>query len=122
MALPRWSRADVPASVPDPRARTGRVHPSAAVLSRTAVAVRAGMTGREAIARFGRDHGPARAHAPGFRRGQTPAPSARGKRSRRPDEHQAARRRREGVAAGSQAAAARRFAARPREARPLLLA
>ena len=63
------------ASVPDPRKRRGVRHPLTAILGLTAVAVLAGMKSLEAIAQFGRDRGPALAHALGFRRGKTPAKS-----------------------------------------------
>jgi hypothetical protein len=63
------------ASVPDPRDPRGRVHPLAAVLALTAVAVLAGCKSLTAIAQFGRDHGAALAHALGFTRGKTPAKS-----------------------------------------------
>jgi predicted transposase YbfD/YdcC len=63
------------ASVPDPRDRRGRIHPLAAVLALTVVAVLAGMKSLTAIAQFGRDHGTALAHALGFTRGKTPAKS-----------------------------------------------
>src|SRR5205809_2635169 len=63
------------ATIPDPRKPRGRIHPLTAVLSLTVVAVLAGMKSLEAIAQFGRDHGPTFAHALGFRRGKTPAKS-----------------------------------------------
>lgn len=63
------------ALVPDPRRPRGVRHPLTAVLSLTVVAILAGMKSLEAIAQFGRDHGPALAHALGFRRGKTPAKS-----------------------------------------------
>jgi len=63
------------ASVPDPRKPRGLRHPLTAILGLTAVAVLAGMKSLEAIAQFGRDRGPALAHALGFRRGKTPAKS-----------------------------------------------
>jgi hypothetical protein len=63
------------ATVPDPRGTQGKVHPLAAILGLVAVAVLAGCQGLEAIAQFGRDHGPALAWALGFRRGKTPAKS-----------------------------------------------
>src|SRR5690349_22584872 len=63
------------ATVPDPRKPRGRIHPLTAVLSLAVVAVLAGMRSLEAMAQFGRDHGPALAHALGFRRGKTPAKS-----------------------------------------------
>src|SRR4051794_3963661 len=63
------------ATVPDPRKPRGRIHPLTAVLSLTVLAVLAGHTSLEAIAQFGRDHGPRLAIALGFRRGKTPAKS-----------------------------------------------
>jgi hypothetical protein len=60
-------------------------HPWEAVLSVTVVAVLAGMKSLEAIARFGRDHGPPLAHALGFRRGKTPAKATLRKLFRRLD-------------------------------------
>jgi hypothetical protein len=63
------------ADVPDPRDPRGVRHPLAAVLSLTVVAVLAGMKSLEAIAQFGRDHGPELAFALGFRRARTPVKS-----------------------------------------------
>ena len=63
------------ALVPDPRKPRGLRHPLPAVLALTVVALLAGMKSLEAIAQFGRDHGPALAHALGFRRGKTPTKS-----------------------------------------------
>jgi len=63
------------AQVPDPRSRHGRVHPLPAVLALTVLAMLRGCRGPVAIAQFGRDHGPALAHALGFTRGKTPAAS-----------------------------------------------
>jgi hypothetical protein len=63
------------ADVPDPRSRHGRRHPLLALLSLTVLAMLRGCKGPTAIAQFGRDHGSALAHALGFRRGKTPAPS-----------------------------------------------
>ena len=63
------------ADVPDPRSRHGRRHPLAALLALTVLAMLRGCRGPTAIAQFGRDHGVALAHALGFRRGKTPAPS-----------------------------------------------
>jgi hypothetical protein len=63
------------ADVPDPRSRHGRRHPLLALLSLTVLAMLRGCKGPTAIAQFGRDHGVALAHALGFRRGKTPAPS-----------------------------------------------
>jgi DDE family transposase len=63
------------ADVPDPRSRHGRRHPLLAVLSLTVLAMLRGCKGPTAISQFGRDHGVALAHALGFLRGKTPAPS-----------------------------------------------
>src|SRR5436305_13345740 len=69
------SLLDALADVPDPRSRHGRRHPLLAVLSLTVLAMLRGCRGPTAIAQFGRDHGAALAHALGFLRGKTPAPS-----------------------------------------------
>ncbi len=63
------------ADVPDPRSRHGRRHPLRAILALTVLAMLRGCKGPTAIAEFGRNHGVALAHALGFRRGKTPAPS-----------------------------------------------
>ena len=73
--MPGLSLMEALASVPDPRKPRGLRHPLTAILGLTAVAVLAGMKSLEAIAQFGRDRGPALAHALGFRRGKTPAKS-----------------------------------------------
>jgi hypothetical protein len=73
------------ASVPDPRSRKGRRHPLTAILSLTVVATLAGCKSLEAIAQFGRDRGPAFAHALGFTRGKTPNKSCLSKLFRRLD-------------------------------------
>jgi hypothetical protein len=73
MATP--SLLEALAAVPDPRDPRGRRHPLTAILALTVVAVLAGMKSLTAIAQFGRDHGPALAHALGFTRGKTPAKS-----------------------------------------------
>jgi len=73
--MERLSLLEALASVPDPRDPRGLIHPLPAVLALTVVAVLAGLRGPAAIAQFGRDHGPALAHALGFRRGKTPAQS-----------------------------------------------
>jgi len=83
--MPALSLVEVLSSVPDPRSRKGRVHPLPAVLSLTVVAILAGMRSLEAIAQFGRDHGPPLAHALGFTRGKTPGKSALSKLFRRLD-------------------------------------
>jgi DDE_Tnp_1-associated/Transposase DDE domain len=61
--------------VPDPRSRHGLIHPLSAILALTVLAMLRGCKGPVAIAQFGRDYGPALAHALGFRRGKTPAAS-----------------------------------------------
>jgi len=75
LVVKRLSLLEALADVPDPRDPRGLVHPLPAVLALTAVAVLAGLRGPAAIAQLGRDHGPALAHALGFRRGKTPAQS-----------------------------------------------
>lgn len=62
-------------TLPDPRDRRGLYHPLEAILGLVAVATLAGCQSLEAIAQFGRDHGPPLAHRLGFRRGKTPAKS-----------------------------------------------
>jgi DDE_Tnp_1-associated/Transposase DDE domain len=69
------SLMDALAAVPDPRDPRGKRHPLAAILGLTVVAVLSGMTSLEAIAQFGRDHGPGLAFALGFRRAKTPVKS-----------------------------------------------
>jgi hypothetical protein len=69
------SLLDALAEVPDPRSRHGRRHPLRAMLCLTVLAMLRGCKGPTAIAQFGRDHGVALAHALGFLRGKTPAPS-----------------------------------------------
>jgi DDE family transposase len=69
------SLIEVLAEVPDPRSRHGRVHPLPAVLALTVLAMLRGCKGPVAIAQFGRDYGIPLAHALGFTRGKTPAPS-----------------------------------------------
>jgi DDE_Tnp_1-associated/Transposase DDE domain len=85
MGMERLSLVEALAAVPDPRRRKGVRHPLTAILSLTVVAVLAGMKSLEAIAQFGRDHGPPLAHALGFRRGKTPAKSTLSKLFRRLD-------------------------------------
>ncbi|MDB5312986.1 MAG: hypothetical protein JWO38_7188 [Gemmataceae bacterium] len=63
---------DVFATIPDPRAASGRRYPLPAVLNLLAVATLAGMRSLEAITQFARDHGVALTHALGFRSGRTP--------------------------------------------------
>jgi hypothetical protein len=69
------SLLDALAEVPDPRSRHGRRHPLRAMLCLTVLAMLRGCKGPTAIAQFGRDHGVQLAHALGFLRGKTPAPS-----------------------------------------------
>src|SRR5215813_1097402 len=69
------SLIEVLAEVPDPRSRHGRIHPLPAILALTVLAMLRGCKGPTAIAQFGRDHGVQLAHALGFLRGKTPAPS-----------------------------------------------
>ena len=57
----------------DPRSRHGLIHDLVPTLSLAVVAILAGRTSLAGIARFGRDHNPALAHALGFRRGATPS-------------------------------------------------
>src|SRR5947208_15957258 len=66
---------EVLAQVPDPRSRHGRVHPLPAVLALTVLAMLRGCKGPVAISQFGRDYGIPLAHALGFTKGKTPAPS-----------------------------------------------
>jgi hypothetical protein len=73
--MERLSLVEVLATIPDPRKARGKRHPLTAVLSLAVVAILAGCKSLEAIAQFGRDRGPAFAHALGFRRGKTPAKS-----------------------------------------------
>jgi hypothetical protein len=69
------SLVQVLAELPDPRDPRGRIHPLVPVLSLTLVAILGGCSTLAAISQFGRDRGAAFAHALGFRRGKTPAPS-----------------------------------------------
>ena len=69
------SLLEILAEVPDPRSRHGRRHPLAAILSLVVLAMLRGCKGPTAISQFGRDHGVPLAHALGFTRGKTPAPS-----------------------------------------------
>ncbi|MCI0460048.1 MAG: ISAs1 family transposase [Gemmataceae bacterium] len=73
--MERLSLVEVLATIPDPRQARGKRHPLTAVLSLAVAAILAGCKSLEAIAQFGRDHGPPLAHALGFRRGKTPAKS-----------------------------------------------
>jgi hypothetical protein len=72
MSAPAVSLSEVFATVPDPRAASGRRYPLTAVLNLLAVALLAGLRSLEAVAQFGRDHGQPLAHALGFRSRQTP--------------------------------------------------
>src|SRR2546430_9376034 len=74
-AMAPLSLLDALAVVPDPRSRHGRRHPLLAILCLTVLAMLRGCKGPTAIAQFGRDHGVELAHALGFLRGKTPAPS-----------------------------------------------
>jgi DDE_Tnp_1-associated/Transposase DDE domain len=69
------SLMDALAAIPDPRDARGQRHPLTAILGLTVVAVLSGMKSLEAIAQFGRDHGPGLAFALGFRRAKTPVKS-----------------------------------------------
>jgi DDE_Tnp_1-associated/Transposase DDE domain len=71
-APPPVSLPEVFALWPEVRQARGRRHPLLAILNRTAVALRAGRKSRQAIAPFGRDHGPQRAEALGFTHWPTP--------------------------------------------------
>jgi hypothetical protein len=73
--MPSLSLLEALAQVPDPRHRRGVRHPLPAILALAVVAILAGRAGPGPIAEFGRSHGPALAHALGFRRGKTPAKS-----------------------------------------------
>ena len=59
-------------AVLDPRSRHGLIRDLVPTPSPAVVAILAGRTSLAGIARFGRDHNPALAHALGFRRGTTP--------------------------------------------------
>lgn len=69
------SLAEAFALIPDPRDRRGRQHPLVPILCLTTVAILAGCRSLQAVAQFGRDHGIGMAHALGFRKALTPAPS-----------------------------------------------
>lgn len=79
------SLLEVLAEVPDPRSRHGRIHPLPAILALTVLAMLRGCRGPVAIAQFGRDYGTPLAHALGFTRGKTPAPSCLSELFRRLD-------------------------------------
>jgi hypothetical protein len=66
---------DALARIPDPRGANGTRHPLAAILGLTVLAMLTGAKSYQAIAQFGREKGPALAHALGFRRGKTPVKS-----------------------------------------------
>jgi hypothetical protein len=69
------SLAEAFALIPDPRDRRGRQHPLVAMLCLATVAVLAGCRSINAVAQFGRGHGIPMAHALGFNKALTPAPS-----------------------------------------------
>lgn len=69
------SLTDVLAEIPDPRGRQGLRHPLEAILGLVVLGLLMGRRTPASIARLGRNHGPALAHALGFRRGKTPAKS-----------------------------------------------
>ena len=73
------------ATLPDPRSRHGQIHPLPAVLGLVALAMLMGRKSLVGIARFGRQHGFALAHALGFRRGKTPSVSTLSRTLRRFD-------------------------------------
>lgn len=79
---------DALATLPDPRSKHGRIHPLASVLGLVVLAMLMGRKSLKGIARFGRQHGPALAHALGFRRGLTPAVSTLSRTLRRFDADQ----------------------------------
>ena len=83
MASP--SLLEVRADLPDPRSRHGQIHPLPAVLGLVALAMLLGRSSLTAISRFGRQHGPPLAWAPGFRRGKTPTASTLSRTLRRFD-------------------------------------
>jgi hypothetical protein len=66
---------DVLADIPDPRGCHGVRHPLGAILGLVVLGLLMGRRRLAAIARLGRNYGPALAHALGFRRGKTPAKS-----------------------------------------------
>jgi hypothetical protein len=66
------SLQEVFALLPEVRQAQGRRHPLLAILNLTAVALLAGMKSLEAIAQFGRDHGPELAEVLGFTHWPTP--------------------------------------------------
>ncbi len=66
------SLQEVFALLPEVRQAQGRRHPLLAILNLTAVALLAGMKSLEAIAQFGREHGPQRAQTLGFTHWPTP--------------------------------------------------
>ena len=76
------------ATLPDPRSPHGLIHPLPAVMGLVALALLMGRKSLTGIARFGRQHGPALAHALGFRRGKTPAVSTLSRTLRRFDADQ----------------------------------
>jgi hypothetical protein len=66
------SLQEVFALLPEVRQARGRRHPLLAILNLTAVALLAGMKSLEAIAQFGREHGPELAQTLGFTHWPTP--------------------------------------------------
>jgi hypothetical protein len=86
--MPACTLYDALADLPDPRDRHGLIHPLPAVMGLVALALLMGRTSLKSIARFGRQHGPALAHALGFRRGKTPAVSTLSRTLRRLDADQ----------------------------------
>ena len=79
---------DALADLSDPRDRHGRIHPLPAVMGLVALALLMGRKSLKSIARFGRQHGPALAHALEFRRGKTPSASTLSRTLRRLDADQ----------------------------------
>jgi len=86
--MPPCTLYDALADVPDPRDGHGLVHPLPAVLGLVVLALLMGRKSLKSVARFGRQHGPALAHALGFRRGKTPAASTLSRTLRRLDAEQ----------------------------------
>ena len=76
---------DALASVPDRRGLQGIRHPLPAVMGMVALAILISRKSLTAIARFGRQYGPALAHALGFKRGKAPSTSTLSRTLRRID-------------------------------------
>lgn len=72
VAEPPLALREIFAELPEVRQARGLRHPLLAILNLTAVALLAGMKSLEAIAQFGRDHGPELAEALGFTHWPTP--------------------------------------------------